>query len=62
MLDEYYQFRRNLVDVLERDLLGPGADEEVIAGPPTMKYVAGVLFPRDDKIFVFQQPRGPRPF
>jgi len=47
MLDEYYQFRRNLVDVLERDLLGPGADEEVIAGPPTMKYVAGVLFPRD---------------
>ena len=45
MLDEYYQFRRNLVDVLERDLLGPGADEEVIAGPPTMKYVVGVLFP-----------------
>ena len=47
MLDEYYQFRRQLVDALERDLLGPEADDEVIAGPPTMKYIVGVLFPRD---------------
>ena len=47
MLDEYYQFRRHLVDALERDLLGPGADDEVITGPPTMRYIVGVLFPRD---------------
>lgn len=47
MLDEYYQFRRHLVDVLERDLLGPEADDEVITGPPTMKYIVGVLFPRN---------------
>lgn len=47
MLDEYYQFRRNLVDALERDLLGPRAEDEVITGPPTMTYIAGVLFPRD---------------
>ena len=47
MLDEYYQFRRHLVDALERDLLGPGADDEVITDPPTMKYIVGVLFPRD---------------
>ena len=47
MLDEYYQFRRNLVDALERDLLGPGTNDEVITGPPTMKYIVGVLFPRD---------------
>ena len=47
MLDDYYQFRRNLVDALERDLLGPAAEDEVINDPPTMKYIAGVLFPRD---------------
>ena len=45
MLDEYYQFRRHLVDALERDLLGPGSDDEVITGPPTMRYIVGVLFP-----------------
>lgn len=46
MLDEYYQFRCNLVDALERDLLGPGTEDEVITGPPTLKYITGVLFPR----------------
>jgi hypothetical protein len=49
MLDEYYRFRRNLVDALELDLRGPGADDEVITGPPTMKYIVGVLFPRDSE-------------
>ena len=47
MLDEYYQFRRHLVDALERDLLGPEAPDEVITDPPTTKYIVGVLFPRD---------------
>ena len=47
MFDEYYQFRRHLVEVLERDLLGPESPDEVIADPPVTKYIAGVLFPRD---------------
>ena len=47
VLDEYYQFRRHLVDSLERDLLGPESPDEVITDPPTTKYIAGVLFPRD---------------
>src|ERR1035441_3596537 len=47
MLGEYYQFRQHLVEALERDLLGPGADDEVITGPPTLRYIVGVLFPRD---------------
>ena len=47
VFDEYYQFRRQLVDALERDLLGPGSPGEVIADPPITKYIAGVLFPRD---------------
>jgi hypothetical protein len=47
VLDEYYQFRRHLVDALERDLLGPESPDEVITDPPITKYIAGVLFPRD---------------
>ena len=47
VFDDYYRFRRLLVDALERDLLGPGSPDEVIADPPTTKYIAGVLFPRD---------------
>ncbi len=47
MLDEYYQFRRHLVDALERDLLGPESPDETIIDPPITKYIAGVLFPRD---------------
>jgi hypothetical protein len=49
VLDEYYQFRRHLVDALERDLLGPESPGEVIADPPITKYIAGVLFPRDSE-------------
>lgn len=45
MLDEYYEFRRHLVETLERDLLGPESPDEVITDPPTTKYIVGVLFP-----------------
>ena len=47
MLDEYYEFRRHLVETLERDLLGPNSPDEVITDPPTTKYIVGVLFPRN---------------
>jgi hypothetical protein len=35
-----------MVDALERDLMGPGAPDEVISDPPITRYVAGVLFPQ----------------
>jgi hypothetical protein len=47
VFDAYYDFRRQLVDALERDLVGPGAPDEVITDPPITRYVAGILFPRD---------------
>ncbi len=46
-LDEHYRFRRDLVDRLRRDLLGPGADDELISDPPITRYMAGILYPND---------------
>ena len=47
MFEEHYDFRRRLVEALERDLMGPSSPDEVIGDPPITRYVAGVLFPRD---------------
>ncbi|WP_312874595.1 helicase-related protein [Actinomadura litoris] len=44
---EHYRFRAELVERLQRDLLGPvGGDEEVISDAPVTTYAAGVLYPR----------------
>jgi hypothetical protein len=41
------QIRSDLLDFLERDLVGPSdAREEVIGDQPRIRYVAGVLFPQ----------------
>ena len=39
--------RRNLVDILERELVGPsGGDEELLPESPVTKYMLGKLAPR----------------
>src|SRR6266576_2661409 len=45
--NEFYGFREQLVDALERDLLGPSDPREVIGDPPITRYVTGILFPKD---------------
>lgn len=48
--DGYYEFRKNLVESLVRDLAGPlpgEPDDDIISDPPVTRYVAGILFPRD---------------
>lgn len=47
MFDEYYDFRRRMVEALERDLLGPSSQDEVIGDPPITRYITGILFPQD---------------
>ena len=47
MFDDYYDFRRRVVEALERDVLGPESLDETITDPPTTKYISGVLFPSD---------------
>jgi hypothetical protein len=45
-LDEHYGFRSELVDKLQRDLLGPVHDEhEELSDAPLTTYVTGILFP-----------------
>lgn len=50
MFDDYYDFRRRVVDALERDVLGPESSDETITDPPTTKYISGVLFPSDSSL------------
>lgn len=45
-LNAAYSFRSQLVEELERDLLGPGSQAETIDDPPITKYVCGVLYPQ----------------
>ncbi|MGW7595515.1 helicase-related protein, partial [Streptomyces rubiginosohelvolus] len=44
---EHYAVREELVDQLRRDLMGPGAPDEILTqDPPITAYPIGVLFPR----------------
>lgn len=45
---EHYEFRRQLIDALVRDLVGPQHPDEVetIVDPPLTRYISGILFPQ----------------
>jgi hypothetical protein len=47
-LDEYYEFRDEVVARLARDLVGPEAEDETILDFPLEKYLSGILYPRSD--------------
>jgi len=44
--DEFYKARDIVVDILEKDLVGPVEENEIIQGFPTSYYVMGKLYPR----------------
>jgi hypothetical protein len=46
-LEEQYQARDVLVAALRRDVVGPGADDELIDDAPVTRYAVGILFPQD---------------
>jgi hypothetical protein len=46
-MDGFYTLRDALVGRLEKDLVGPGAENELIEDPPITKYASGILYPRD---------------
>lgn len=46
-LQQEYAARQRLVDALERDLVGPGADDETLDDAPATRYAAGILYPED---------------
>ena len=44
---EYYKARNIVKEILEKDLLGPLSDDEVIDDYPVVYYVTGKLYPQD---------------
>ncbi|GAA0933822.1 helicase-related protein [Nonomuraea longicatena] len=54
--DEHYRFRRELVERVRLDLLGPASgDQEVLGDPPTTAYATGVLFPQHDDVVLGEE-------
>ncbi|MFN3166121.1 MAG: helicase-related protein [Phycisphaeraceae bacterium] len=45
--DAHYAFREELIDYVERDLVGYASVDEEIQDPPITRYASGVLFPQD---------------
>ncbi len=44
---EHYAFRRELVERLRLDMIGPvGGEHEILDDPPSTAYITGVLYPR----------------
>lgn len=51
LLDEYYSFRKEMVERLKVDLLGPEHPEETLVDRPAEKYAVGILFPQMTSAF-----------
>jgi hypothetical protein len=48
VLDPFYEFREQMVERLNRDLIGPGSIDETIDDLPMEKYICGILYPRSE--------------
>lgn len=44
--NQYQEFRKDMVEFLRRDIVGPTTELEVIEDAPTVRYSAGILFPQ----------------
>jgi hypothetical protein len=47
-LDPFYEFRNEMLERLERDLVGPADVKETIRDFPLEKYICGILHPRSE--------------
>jgi hypothetical protein len=43
---DYVQFRSNLLDIIEAEIIGPRSGIEVIPKTPTERYASGLLYPQ----------------
>lgn len=55
--DTYREFRRQVVDFIRQDIVGPSGENEVIADTPTWRYSSGILFPRETPAEGEAQPK-----
>jgi hypothetical protein len=44
--NQHQDFRQEMIEFLERDIVGPGSEAEVIEDAPTVRYSSGILFPQ----------------
>lgn len=44
--NQYQDFRQDMIAFLERDIVGPSTELEVIEESPTVRYSSGILFPQ----------------
>ena len=56
LLERQYAVRSNLVELLQRDLVGPSDPHELIDDPPILRYSSGILYPRSDDPVEPEQP------
>ena len=56
-IQEQAQIRQILADAIERDIVGPHADDEVLSINPKNEYLAGVFFPRGSEHGVEEEIR-----
>lgn len=47
-IDRVLQLRSEIVDAIEKDILGPKDENELIPVSPTKKYLSGVLYPQNN--------------
>ncbi len=45
MVPSVTDLRRQLIDELRCDLIGPRSDDELLSDPPTIEYLTGILYP-----------------
>jgi hypothetical protein len=50
MTTTHQEVRTYLVEELRKDLIGPGRFDEELTDPPTIHYLAGILYPKNSKV------------
>mgnify|MGYP007017361002 CR=1 FL=1 len=43
---EFYEARKEIIDIVKKDLIGPVYEDEILVERPTQYYVMGKLYPR----------------
>ena len=54
MQPKHEDIRKYLIEELNKDLIGPGKVNEELTDPPTVHYLAGILYPENTRVEVEQ--------
>ncbi|HAA26335.1 MAG TPA: hypothetical protein DCE11_09535, partial [Ruminiclostridium sp.] len=57
--DRFYTARKVIAEILEKDFIGPVANDEVLTEFPLQYYIMGKLYPQDDDSEALDLARNP---